>query len=65
MDDLFRDWAQIVRKTGKVPNMTEYEHESKYSVRPLVGRFKRWKQMPRGMYEYGGRKNWTSSMRTY
>lgn len=51
MDDLFRDWVQVVRKTRKVPNMTEYERESKYSVRPLVGRFKRWKQMPRGMYE--------------
>jgi hypothetical protein len=52
MDDLFRDWVQIVRRMRKVPNMTEYERESKYSVRPLVGRFKRWKQMPRGMYEY-------------
>ena len=56
MDDLFRDWALIVRKTGKVPNMTEYEHASKYSVRPLVGRFKKWKQMPRGMYEYARQK---------
>jgi len=52
MDELFRDWAQIARKMKKLPNMTEYEHQSKYSVRPLVGRFKRWAQMPRGMHEY-------------
>jgi hypothetical protein len=52
MDELFRDWALIVRKMGKLPTMTEYEHQSKYSVRPLTGRFKRWAQMPRGMHEY-------------
>ena len=52
MDELFRDWALIVRKMKKLPTMTEYEHQSKYSVRPLMGRFKRWTQMPRGMHEY-------------
>src|SRR5262249_36777754 len=52
MNDLFRDWALIVRKMGKIPNMTEYDRHSKYSVRPLMGRFKRWTQMPRGMHEY-------------
>jgi len=52
MDGLFRDWALIVRKMKKLPTMTEYEHQSKYSVRPLMGRFKRWTQMPRGMHEY-------------
>ena len=57
MDDLFRDWTRVVRKLRKVPNMTEYERESKYSVRPLVGRFKRWTQMPRGMYEYARQKS--------
>ena len=52
MDELFRDWALIVRKMEELPTMTEYEHQSKYSVRPLMGRFKRWAQMPRGMHEY-------------
>ena len=52
MDELLRDWAVIVRKLKKLPTMTEYEHQSKYSVRPLSGRFKRWAQMPRGMHEY-------------
>jgi hypothetical protein len=52
MAELFRDWAVIVRKMKKLPTMTEYEHQSKYSVRPLTGRFKKWAQMPRGMHEY-------------
>ena len=64
MDDLFRDWAVIVRKMKKLPTMTEYEHQSKYSVRPLTGRFKRWAQMPRGMHEYARLKKWTSNTRT-
>jgi hypothetical protein len=57
MDDLFRDWTRVARKLRKVPNMTEYEHESKYSVRPLMGRFKRWTQMPRGMHEYARQRS--------
>jgi len=52
MDDLFRDWAEIVRKMGRIPTMTEYEHQSKFSVRPLTGRFRRWRQVPRGMHKY-------------
>jgi Homing endonuclease associated repeat len=52
MDDLFRDWAQIVRKMGKVPTMTEYDRESRYSVRPLMGRLRSWKQVPRGLHKY-------------
>jgi hypothetical protein len=36
MENLFVDWAGIVRRTAKIPTMTEYERESRYSVRPLV-----------------------------
>jgi len=52
MQNLFMDWAGIVRRTAKVPTMSEYERESRYSVRPLVGRFRRWSQIARGMHEY-------------
>ncbi len=52
MDDLFRDWARIVRKLGKIPSLTEYDLHSKYSVRPLVGRFRSWGQAPRGLHKY-------------
>ncbi|HEY1525809.1 MAG TPA: hypothetical protein VGH51_06185 [Candidatus Angelobacter sp.] len=30
MENLFVDWAGIVRRTAKIPTMTEYERESRY-----------------------------------
>jgi hypothetical protein len=53
---LFVDWAGIVRKTGKVPTMSDYELESKYSVRPLQRRFTAWGNVPAGMLEYAGQE---------
>jgi hypothetical protein len=55
MDALFRDWARLARKFGRCPTMSEYERDSKYSVRPLVGRFRVWSQVPRGLYGYAER----------
>jgi len=52
MDALFRDWARLARKFNRCPTMSEYERDSKYSVRPLVGRFRVWSQVPRGLYGY-------------
>ena len=56
MDALFRDWARLARKFGRCPTMSEYERDSKYSVRPLVGRFRVWSQVPRGLYGYAERE---------
>ncbi len=56
MDALFRDWARLARKYQRCPTMGEYERESKYSVRPLVGRFRVWSQAPRGLYGYAEQK---------
>jgi Homing endonuclease associated repeat len=56
MDALFRDWARLARKFQRCPTMSEYERESKYSVRPLVGRFRTWSQVPRGLYGYAEKK---------
>jgi hypothetical protein len=52
LKSLFVDWAGIVRRTGKVPTMSDYELESKYSVRPLQRRFTAWGNVPAGMLEY-------------
>ncbi len=52
MKSLFLDWAGIVRSTGKVPTMSDYELASRYSVRPLQRRFRSWGQIPLGMLEY-------------
>jgi hypothetical protein len=49
---LLRDWAEVARKLEKLPSMAEYEATSKYSVRPLVSRFKGWPHVPRGLEEY-------------
>ena len=49
---LLRDWADVVRRLKKLPTMGEYEATSKYSRRPLLGRFKGWPQVSRGLEEY-------------
>src|ERR1041385_3858319 len=57
LEDLFKDWAGVVRKLEKVPTMFEYERESAYSSKPLVSRFKGWRQVPQGMLAYAERNN--------
>jgi hypothetical protein len=52
MEELFVEWATIVRKLGKVPTIAEWEMHGKYSQRPLLSRFKSWKQVPRSLLEY-------------
>lgn len=52
MDQLFADWALVVRKLGKVPTMDLYRRNSRYSVRPLVSRFKSWGEVAQRMHEY-------------
>ncbi len=52
MEDLFADWASIVRLLGKLPTGYEYEERSKYSQRPLLGRFGTWARVPTGLKMY-------------
>ena len=52
MENLFVDWASIVRLLGKLPTGYEYEERSKYSQRPLLGRFGTWAQVPTGLKMY-------------
>ena len=56
VEDLFEDWAGVVRKTGKLPTIFEYERESAYSSKPLVSRFKGWRQVPQAMVAYAERQ---------
>jgi hypothetical protein len=58
MDDLFRDWARIVRTRKKLPTIAEYELASQYSVRPLVTRFGTWKQAPPGLKQFAEKQGW-------
>jgi len=52
MNALFLDWANIVRRLGRIPTMTEYELEGKYSVRPLITRYGIWGNVPEGVKGY-------------
>jgi hypothetical protein len=57
VEDLFADWAGIVRKLGKLPTIGEYKEKSLYSAKPLVSRFKGWRQVPQAMLAYAEREN--------
>ena len=52
VDTLFLEWAGIVRKTGKIPTITEYEKLSGRSLRPMMSRFRSWSKVPVGVLEY-------------
>ena len=56
MEDLFYDWRDAARKMGRIPSVWDYEKASRYSVRPLKLRFKRWKLVAKGLLEYGDAK---------
>src|SRR6185437_1439812 len=56
MEDLFYDWREAARKMGRIPSVWDYEKASRYSVRPLKLRFKRWKLVAKGLLEYGDAK---------
>lgn len=56
MEELFRDWAEVTRKVGKLPTVSEYEQKSVYSAKPLIGRFKGWRSVPEAMLAYAERE---------
>ncbi len=46
---LFTAWARLTRKLGRVPTITEWKMQGRYSERPMVTRFKYWSRVPEGM----------------
>lgn len=52
LKSIFTDWAEAVRRLGKVPTIWEYQTHSKYSYRPLLRHYKAWPHVPAGMLEY-------------
>jgi hypothetical protein len=55
---LFKDWAELVRSTGKLPTLAEYDMHSKYSHRPLISRFGSWRQVPMGLLGLAEENGW-------
>ena len=52
LENLFHDWAMVVRALKKLPSVTEYERNSHYSQKPLVTRFGTWNQVPYGLKQF-------------
>jgi hypothetical protein len=59
MEDLFRDWAGVVRKLNKLPTLFEYEELSRYSQGPLMTRFGTWSRVPSCLKQYAEEKGWS------
>jgi hypothetical protein len=62
MEELFRDWAGIVRQLKKLPSVNDYAAMSRYSPTPLMARFGVWTQVPPNMKQFmdeqGGMEEW-------
>ena len=52
MRELFADWAEVARKTGRVPTVGDYELHSRYSLKPLMRHFGAWPRVAAGMAQY-------------
>jgi Homing endonuclease associated repeat len=52
MEELFMEWARIVRKIGAVPSASEYVLHSSHSLTPLRKRFRYLNDVPAGMVQY-------------
>jgi hypothetical protein len=49
LEELFRDWAGVVRTLNKLPTAFEYEKLSRFSQKPLLRRFGSWRNAPFGL----------------
>jgi len=58
MDALFKDWAELTRKLGRVPKIGEYEMYAKYSAKPLLTRFGTWGEVPAGLLLVAEEQGW-------
>jgi hypothetical protein len=58
MDALFKDWAELTRKLGRVPKIVEYDLYGKYSSKPLLTRYQTWGQVPAGLLLLAEEKGW-------
>jgi hypothetical protein len=58
MEEVFRDWATLVRSLKKIPTISEYELQSRFSVRPLTTRFGVWSLVPYGLKQYAEEQGW-------
>ena len=58
-EELFKEWAGIVREIGEVPSISEYGARSKFSLNPLRKRFGGWTHVPGGLVQFAEQKGLT------
>jgi nucleotide-binding universal stress UspA family protein len=58
MNALFKDWAELTRKLGRVPKLAEYEMYARYSAKPLLTRFGIWGEVPAGLLFVAEEQGW-------
>jgi len=52
MDELFREWARVVRTLGRTPTTYEYQFYTQRSPGVLSRRFEYWRNVPQGLKAY-------------
>ncbi|HYX54208.1 MAG TPA: hypothetical protein VE783_12205 [Candidatus Limnocylindrales bacterium] len=55
-EQLFEDWVQVVRKTGRVPSVMQYNKLGRYSHRAFRTRWNSWQDVPAAMMEFAKEK---------
>lgn len=53
LDVLFRDWAQVARKLGKLPTTLEQDSHGAFTSAPFARRFRGWSSVPLAMLLHG------------
>lgn len=49
---LFHDWAEIARKLGRLPSMSDYVMHGAHSLSPMLNRFGNWSLLPTAMRQF-------------
>jgi len=55
-EDLLLDWARLARKLGRLPAMTRYAYEGKYSQVPFLRRYGSWWAVPAAFQRFAREK---------
>ncbi len=51
-EQLFSDWASVVRKLGKIPSVSQYERTGSYSQGVFASRWGSWHEIPETMVRF-------------
>ena len=52
LEDIFQNWAAVVRRLGKLPSVAEYQLHGNQCAKPAMRHFGVWAYVPAGMLQY-------------